>query len=503
MSLQSVRGAAQSRLGAVVFNRVELEPPPLKLYVGSLALLALSVALLVAAFMTHRSIFFVLSLPPAAVGVGLLILRASLRGALTVYEQGIVVSRNDNDDIIPYLHVRGFSLKEEVKLNNGRHAGVLRTLDFTWSGGKSRVAQFAAPDAEDTFVPLLGELLGKLADAAEARLQKGTPLEGKGWRLDSRGLHVDEQQPIRLNQLGGTAMFENNVSFWRVGEELPFLCVPEESPNARLLGVLARRQSTQDERPLRAGSLGRILFQKKVTPTSQVLCWITAGLCFIAGTIASINCARLGSWGGVAGTLLIGWGGAYALAAKAMNRFRVYELGVTGRSLFGERTLRYSEITSFSFGATRHYYNGAYSGTALSMRFSAGPGTQPITHNQMGRGNDSDLDTLREQVADIVAAQFLQRLERGEVIQWGPSARFTRHGLVVQASKLFGKGEERRAPYNAGLRISIEQGTLHLFIGNESKAAMSCPCAAENFYPGLTMLGVLIARAKQARQSAG
>jgi hypothetical protein len=267
--------------------------------------------------------------------------------------------------------------------------------------------------------------------------------------------------------------------------------------------VLARRQRTEDERPPRAGALGRVLFQKKVTPTGQLSCWIAAGLGFAAGSAGIITSAMAHNWGWVAGSLFIGWGAALAFAAKAQYIFRVYELGVTRHSLFGERTLRYSEITSFQFGATRHYHNGAYTGTALHMSFTPGAGARPITHTQTGRGNDSDLDALREQVADIVAAQLLERLKRGEQIQWGPSARFTRNGLVVQASKLFGKGEERRAAYDAGLRISIQQGTLHLFIGNETKAAMSCPCAADNFYPGLTMLGVLIAQAKASQQAAG
>jgi hypothetical protein len=501
MSLQAVGSAAQGRLGAVVFKRVELAPTPMRFYVGTICLIVLGGALALVGLMAHPA-FFLLALPPAGVGVGILARRSASRCELTVHEQGVVLSRKGSDEVIPYLQVRDFSLKEEAKLYNGNHAGVVRSLDFVWSGGRRRAAQFAAADTEDFFAPMLAEVLGKLADAAEARLQKGTPLEGKGWRLDSRGLHVGEEQPVPLNRLAGVSMFENKVSFWRSGEELPFLAVAEESPNARLLGVLARRQRTEDERPQRAGALGRILFQKKATPTSQVLCWLTAGLCFIAGTIASIICAWNGSWGSTAVTLLIGWGAAYAFAAHAINRFRVYELGVVQRTLFGERMLRYSEITSFSFGATRHYHNGAYTGTALAMGFSAGPGSKPITHNQTSRGNDSDLDSLREQVADIVAAQLLHRLERGEVIQWGPSARFTRNGLVVQASKLFGKGEERRAPYDAGLRISIEQGTLHLFIGNETKAAMSCPCAADNFYPGLTMLGVLIARAKGSQQAA-
>lgn len=83
----------------------------------------------------------------------------------------------------------------------------------------------------------------------------------------------------------------------------------------------------------------------------------------------------------------------------------------------------------------------------------------------------------------MVAAQLFERLRRGEPFNWCPSAQFTPKGLVVRAPKLFGSGEPRRVPYDARLRVSIDQGTCHLFIGNEQKAAMSVECAAHNFYP--------------------
>ncbi|PTL85308.1 hypothetical protein [Vitiosangium sp. GDMCC 1.1324] len=498
MSLDAVGSAAQRRLGDVVVKRMELAPPPARYYAGSIALLVLAVALgglggwlAVAESVIAGSVCLVLAAPLAGLGVFGLVRRAALRCALTVHEEGIVVSRKGTDAVIPYSEVRDFSLKEEARHDNGTHAGILRSLTFVWPGGSTQVAQFASVKAEDRFGPVMARILDKLADKAEARLATGASLGGKGWALDSQGLHADGQQPVRLRDLAGSGMFEGKVSFWRPGEELPFLSIPEASPNVRLLGTLAQRQSTGRERPM-AGALGRILFQKKVGTVGLFLSWGFAGCFFLGGLWGIIGFALGGGWVESALFLVIGWSVALWLAAHALGRFRVYELGVTRKSLFGTRTLRYSELTSFQFGATRNYYNGAYAGTTVNMRFTPGPGAKAIRHNQTIQGNDSDLDMLRDQVADIVAGHLLERLKQGEEILWGPTARFTKDGLVVRASKLFGKGEERLAPYNAGLGFNIEQGTFHLFIGNETKAAMSVACAADNFYPGMKMLGALV-----------
>jgi hypothetical protein len=509
MFLNEVGSTTQGRLGSVVMKRMETVPLPLKLYMGPVALVVLAVLLagLGGALATSESpaagiVCAILAVSCVVSGVLLLVRRAALRCALTVHEHGVVVSRKGADEVIPYNQVRDFSLQETDKLYNGTPAGVLRTLVFTHAGGKSRVSHFSATDTQDTFGPILAELLKKLADAAQARLETGATLEGKGWRLDSHGLQVGGEAPVPLRELAGVGMFEDKVSFWRPGEELPFFSVPGASPNARLLGVVSERHLSGRERPM-AGPLGRILFQRQMSTTSQVLCWVMAGLLFFFGGVGAFVLGLAENWLGCFAALGICWGMAVLFAAAVFTRLRVHELGVTQRVRFGNRTLRYSEVTSFQFGTTRHYHNGVYTGTSLSMRFKPGPGLKAINHSQTVQGSDADLETLREHVSMMVATQLLARLEQGEEIHWGPRARFTKNGLVVQASKLFGKGEERLAPYGAGLRYQIEEGTFHLFIGAETKAAMSVECSADNFYPGLNMLGVLCSRGANAPRIAG
>ena len=507
MSLNAVGSAGQSKLGPVVVKRMELSPPPLGEYVGSILLVVLGVAacglgalIALGGESGTGLVLGILGVPMLALGVVSLVRRSGLRCALTVHAQGLVISRKNGDALIPYSQVQDFSLTEKEQLNNGKHAGMLRLLDFTWVEGRSRVSQFAKAGQQDTFAPVLNQLLTELADSAEGRLKTGNPLRGKGWSLDSHGLDVGHQGAVRLSALAGVGDFDHKVSFWRVGEELPYFSVPENSPNARLLAILARRQLTDRERPM-AGPLGRVLFQRKMSTATRVFCWVLAGVLLLAGVGGGAALAMDHCWLGALCALGLLGALAALLILSTFNDFRVHELGVTRKRL-SKRTLRYSEIMSFQFGATRHYHNGAYTGTSVNMRFTPDPGGKSITHHQMVRGNDSDLDSLREQVSGMVARHLLERLLKGQDIQWGPTARFTSKGLVVRASKLFGKGEERLAPYNAGLRYTIEQGSFRLFIGAETKAAMTVACSADNFYPGLRILGEMCSREKAARATA-
>jgi hypothetical protein len=74
-------------------------------------------------------------------------------------------------------------------------------------------------------------------------------------------------------------------------------------------------------------------------------------------------------------------------------------------------------------------------------------------------------------------------LKQGEEVFWGRKARLTKDGLVVHASKLFGKDVSRTVPYNTGLRIAMIAGTCFVFIADEERPFLRVPCSADNFQP--------------------
>jgi hypothetical protein len=502
MSMNAVGSAAQVHLGAVTVNRMEFGPPPFRSFTGSITALYLAALLgLIGGFLTrsnasYEHVFGMRCLVVGAVvAVAALVWtlrRFSFRYALTVHEQGVLISHKGAEQAIPYSQVQGFSLRANSLNDNGRHAGTMSTLSFTWSGGTSRIIHFAEGETEQTFGEVVAHLVDRLADAARARFGEGGSLQGEGWTLDAHGLRVNGQELVRLQELSHVDLFEGKVSFWRSGEELPFFSVPQTSLNGLLLGVLAQSQLSGRTRPS-SGVLGRALFHKRKKPMHQVACWIMAGLCLLVGRWILTQSWPENGFGVAIGVVFVG-GMPLGFAHLAVAHIRVYEQGVTKRSLFGNQMLRFSEVASFQYFAVQHYVNGACTGTKVHLTFTAGPGAKSIhythTHDDAS-GSDSELDLLRERVSGMIAARMLERLKRGEEVSWGPDARFTKGGLVVQTPKLFGKGEPRLVPYNAELRLSMDQGTCRLFIGNETGAAMSLQGSTDNFHPGLKVLEAL------------
>jgi hypothetical protein len=82
-------------------------------------------------------------------------------------------------------------------------------------GGKTRISQRTKANTEDTFGPVVKQLLRKLADAAEARLEAGHALRGQGRTLDSQGLSVGQRGVVRLSELARAGTFDQKVSHRR------------------------------------------------------------------------------------------------------------------------------------------------------------------------------------------------------------------------------------------------------------------------------------------------
>ncbi len=253
MSLQAVSSAAQASLGAVVVNRMEFGPPPLGLFLHSRIMRVLGWSMIGVGGLVGFGLFregspeaallpgavFVIGVVFMVTGSIVLARRASMRYALTVHERGVLVMHKGSEQSILYTQVQDFSLEEKEQLFplRGIHVGILRTMSFAWPGGSSRIVHFADASADDVFGAVVGQIQSKLADVVQEGLKSGSSLAGKGWMLDSHGLRVEGQEPVRLGELAAVSLYGDKISLWRAEEDLPFLAVPKASPNARLLGV--------------------------------------------------------------------------------------------------------------------------------------------------------------------------------------------------------------------------------------------------------------------------
>ena len=160
--------------------------------------------------------------------------------------------------------------------------------------------------------------------------------------------------------------------------------------------------------------------------------------------------------------------------------------------------MRYSEIDRLTYGATRHYHNGVYTGTHIQMTFASDTAGKPIRYSTQTRGSEADLELLRDQVSQMVAGRLHERVAREGEVAWTPGVRLSTKGVHFRRRKLLGKGEEALASFAEELRFSIDAGQFHLFVPGEKKSVLDLLCSAENFWPGFLLFRRLAAEAQPA-----
>jgi hypothetical protein len=191
---------------------------------------------------------------------------------------------------------------------------------------------------------------------------------------------------------------------------------------------------------------------------------------------------------------VVGLAVAYGALHAARARFRCHERGLVKRSPLGERVMRYADLEQLSYGAVRHYHNGVYTGTHISMSFACADG-KPIRYGAQTRGSEADLEMLRDQVAGMIARRLYERVGQAGEVPWTGKARLSPKGVHYRRKKLLGTGEEALAGFDQGLRHSIESGFFHLFVPGEKKSVLDLPCSGANFYPGFLLFKQLATEA--------
>ncbi|WP_375771722.1 hypothetical protein NR798_12735 [Archangium gephyra] len=250
----------------------------------------------------------------------------------------------------------------------------------------------------------------------------------------------------------------------------------------------SRRLTSQWE--AMGAELGPVLLQKRLSKGTRVIYWIFGVFCLYVGIGAGIAGFSEAWFVGLA-SVAVPWAFGIYILHRATNTILVHKYGVVGRSLLGLRKLLHSEISRLTYVAIRHYRDDTYAGTELLIRFTPEVG-KPITYAQYSRENDQEMDALRDHIAWQIAEPLLERVRRGQQVSWGAfDAVFTRDALRVG---------DRTVPYSAGLRSRIEQGIFSLYVSGENNPILTMGCDAENFYPGLMMLGTLLEGAKAARR---
>jgi hypothetical protein len=205
------------------------------------------------------------------------------------------------------------------------------------------------------------------------------------------------------------------------------------------------------------------------------------------------------------------WGGfeeipwAIATAAGALacllgalharrSTFRCHEYGVYKAGLFGERTLRYTDVAAFSYSAVRHFHNGAYTGTIFRLGFEPEPGraAQRIIHSATLPHADQALENLRDHISRVIGGRMARQLAAKEPVRWTPRLRFLPDGIEHQPAGVFGRKEPVVVPFANIYSYQIQQGTFCLWARGQQKPVVREAMTQPNFFPGFFLLNHIV-----------
>ena len=201
--------------------------------------------------------------------------------------------------------------------------------------------------------------------------------------------------------------------------------------------------------------------------------------------------------GALVGGLFMAAGGVFLVGMACwlgFTGFRCHELGVWRKTPLGERSLRYADVGRFLYSAVRHYHNGAYIGTQVTMRFTPVPevGTKPMKYSARTKGEDDDLDRLRDSVSNLIAIRMGEKFQAGQIVPWTANLEFTPEGIRYRPQKWFRRQPPLLLPYSEYAGNELKGAVFSLFARGQKKAVATEQAAAENFYPGFFLLQMLL-----------
>lgn len=423
------------------------------------------------------------------------------RTYLTIQPDGFLVEDRSGQRVLRDEQATAVAFETKRNLSNGELSSTTRTFTV-WAADRPEpviMQNTLKVGVSDPLVEFINRLIGQLQTRFDADIDRGGSAVGEGWTLTRMGLSLGKQpyeEQIPLPEITAVEIFDGKMCIWRRGKDEAVAKLPLSGRNVFLLPHLVQPrlpERTDTGGGESASGLGRVLFERS---SSQVL---TLGMIFLGGFFGLLGapiCLLMDEKDSFILGLCMGLGGLALLLggiALRFSSFRCHERGVVKKNLFGEKTLRYADVGSFTYGATRHYHNGAYTGTHLNLSFKPAEGVQAsaISYFTTVQGQDDDLDELRDFISRAIAARMIERLQSNQPVVWTPNLEIHPSGIRYRPAGFFGKKEPIFLPFAQYGGHNLHEGHFHLFEQGKPKSVFNEPCSAENFFPGYFLLVML------------
>lgn len=448
-------------------------------------------------------------------GLSLLILSPILRWKQRRNRQW-VEDLSDRFKVIDFLGERTFRddqvLSSALLFKNNYSNGVYKSQTRTfrvWLTSPEpqpelvQMTNTMADGDNDPLAKMINRINDRLYEQAKQDLASGHSVLGECWVLQGSNLTLREKQlsyDCPLADLTAIEVLENKVCLWRKGRDDAFIRIPAQTANAYLLHRLVNenlsQRSDKTEKVVSTGQLGRILFERKPAaywPGFHLVC----ALGFIVIGALIIVSLKMDKQLGMVGLGMIACGGLFLFLMVYTRKklFRCHEYGVHQRGVtIGERSLRYDDVASFTYSATRHYHNGAYVGTNVVMTFEPVPEQKGnrINYSATVHNQDAGLDELRDQISRIIAGRMAIRASKGEVVPWTNKLTYRPEGLEYRPTGFLGTRKEPiTIPFSSISGWKLDAGYFYLWQSGKKKPTVTESVGDANFFPGFFLLEML------------
>ncbi len=431
-----------------------------------------------------------------------------VRTWLTLHPDGMEVESPAGQRAIHDSQVSAVALETKKNLSNGDLASITRKFTI-WAEDRSepvRMENTIKTGKADPIAELIQRLLQRLRQRMEVELARGGTASGDGWHLSRSVLTVGRppnDQQLPLSEVTAVETFDGQMCVWQRGKDLAVAKLPLAGRNVHLLPALVQpflpEPSADSVAAESSVGLGRVLFERR-SHKSTVLAVSIAGIAMTmigGGLLVAIGRQPNADEGAfVAGIVLLLVGPVLGVVGLWLGfcSFRCHERGVWKATPLGQQTLRYADVGSFQYSAVRHYHNGAYVGTQLSMRFrplttDRGP---TIKYSTRTKGDDDDLDELRNTISRAIGSRMAEQLRAGQPVAWTGNLQFLPNGLSYRPGGFLGRKEPQVLPYANYGGYDLKEGVLQVFARDNKKSLVTEQASAENFYPGFFLLLLLL-----------
>lgn len=202
----------------------------------------------------------------------------------------------------------------------------------------------------------------------------------------------------------------------------------------------------------------------------------------------------------IVGAIMVG--AAVYESFKILYSYDFYEQGLIRKGPRRTDEFAYEQVERFMYNLVRHYHNGVYTGTLMTLKLWMEDGRKFSyggKHKERRKGflkrhfeGEDEMDIVREAIEIHVAERIEKALEATGEFEWCKVAGVSRSGVTPRS----GKRKGTLVPWGELKEVWMKNGHLHLAAIGDKKSFVSIPSAGVNFFPCMRVFGRL---AEQAR----